>query len=660
MARPSTEILVTDLGDLDCIPMSFNEDLLLSDFLDYDGLELDPLLDLPISLENESRGGAKSTAQAANARLPRSHRLRISEEQKRHLTDWTSLNPEPYPTKEEKADLSELTGMTVAQVSSWFSRLRQRKLQRVNQPISSSPLVPDVESRAEPPLDLHARPKSFSFDDDHGADHRLFLQTGSLDISILHHSDDDDNREPFLRASSLPAAITLHHLRCFSSIPLNKQDGPLSLEAVASLHGEPDSRLKETTEAHSSFPSHLPRLALPAMLSKTSYVENWIRNIGCSHPSPANDSNVQPNSVQVPLTAGVRDLDVQGDQSSTTSGTADDNIMERHFSRSPLEAPVGVSDHGSNAGTTSDYASSHGSAGSASSYISLGPRQGRRVAFVDQSTTPLKRKASEDAAKQPSAKRRKKTTTPTVKWVCSFCQRVFSTRFTWQRHEKSAHLTPDRWICGYSLWEDASLDCPICATGGIRQPLGSCGHRFPECLRRPEGARTFYRRDALTQHLKVFHCKDQKWPQQIAPLHLDEWVIHSEPALAALVCPFCGFQAPNWEARVKHIAKHYESGLNLAVPVSSGPGSFIQSIDTHPLTKRLLEDSLICRRGKKLQDYRRLQEPRLGRPFHDLPALQHHLPGEEDTLPTLPVTPHGDYHRARRRLSQEWTAVFAL
>lgn len=553
---------------------------------------------------------------------PRTPRLKITETQERLLMDWVDRSPEPYPTKEEKVNLASLTDMSVGQLDSWFSRLRQRKLQRVEPPASTDPTFqtvvqqpaergnhtrfldqiggsgPHFRQPCESPRSvyLHDRDKIDSIDELY-TDSRPFLRAGSLDTNLGCTSA--DGRIPSPRALSLPLEFGLGHTRCLSSRGLVRHDSALSLEALASLDGASWS----LSNAEEIAKQDLPLLARGIPVEprpKAGCVESWLEGLGVSEQC-LSDHNTDPPSCRsfAPVT---------------------DDAQHASFSSPSLAALATVSNHVPKARSSSDNGSSNGSAASASSYLSFGPRKGRRLAFksptmfdrnnwdatsgdaaldrrpkspllfVDMrksrpererlpdplwpqrpshSTRPDHEAPSGDD-EQPCAKRQKQTAT---KFACTFCQRPYSNRFTWERHEKSAHVAGDLWICGDTLSRETSQDCPICATGGIRRAIGECGHRFPECLRRPRGARTFYRRDALKQHLKVFHCKNQSWPEQTVPLHLDGWRARSSPAATSLVCHFCCYQPRNWEARVQHLTSHFEIGMDLSQWKASSPNT---------------------------------------------------------------------------------------
>ena len=59
---------------------------------------------------------------------PNNTRPRLDQTQLNTLNEWVADCAIPYPTKKEKLSLAERTGLTISQISSWFSRFRQKKL----------------------------------------------------------------------------------------------------------------------------------------------------------------------------------------------------------------------------------------------------------------------------------------------------------------------------------------------------------------------------------------------------------------------------------------------------------------------------------------------------------------------------------------------------
>lgn len=598
----------------------------LNEPMELDTYELCPQVYHLIGFENETYNHT-DLARHQNPIPPQTRRLKITESQERLLMDWVDRNPEPYPTKQEKVNLASLTDISATQLDSWFSRLRQRKLQRVERPVPTNSTGQTVaqlssdhgnhtrlldqvnESRpgfrhscvSFQSVDLHGR-ENIDFLDEFSRYSRPFLRGGSLDTNI--GCTTPDGRIPSPRATSLPLRFGLDHTRVLSSHALVECDGALSLEALASLHGGSWSLTTTEETLEQILPLPAQSICLEPRTT-TVCVDSWLQGLEASEHC-LSDHNTGPPS-------------------SHAFTTMTEDAQDSSLSPSPLDVLSAASNHFPEARKGSDNGSSNGSAASASSYLSFGPRKGRRVAFktppiFDRSTLDgtsgdatldrppmsaalfvgMQENRSERELlsasywsqrpsystrpdheapgdeEHPFAKRQKQMAT---KYVCTFCQRSYSNRFTWERHEKSAHIAGDLWICGDTLSMEALQDCPICATGGILHSIGECGHRFPECLRRPKGARTFYRRDALKQHLKVFHCKNQAWPKQTVPLHLDVWRVHSSPAATSLVCRFCCYQPRNWEARVQHITSHFEVGMDLSEWKASSPNSLSRPSD---------------------------------------------------------------------------------
>ncbi len=78
-------------------------------------------------------------------------RTAINQSQKGILADWIARNPEPYPSREDKVILATATGLSVNQISGWFSRKRQRGLKRVqsNAPVLTPCGIPRLATMHE-------------------------------------------------------------------------------------------------------------------------------------------------------------------------------------------------------------------------------------------------------------------------------------------------------------------------------------------------------------------------------------------------------------------------------------------------------------------------------------------------------------------------------
>ncbi|KAE9966919.1 hypothetical protein BLS_006682 [Venturia inaequalis] len=141
---------------------------------------------------------------------------------------------------------------------------------------------------------------------------------------------------------------------------------------------------------------------------------------------------------------------------------------------------------------------------------------------------------------------------------CTFCTDRFRTKYDWSRHEKSLHLSLEKWIC-------APIG-PVLTTSstGLRQCV-YCGeanpteehietHNHRACEEKGMDARTFYRKDHLRQHLRLVHnCK-------LSP-SMESW--KSEATFIRSRCGFCKQEFTKWQDRVDHLSKHFRAGLQM-------------------------------------------------------------------------------------------------
>ncbi|KAF4123784.1 Homeobox domain [Geosmithia morbida] len=152
-------------------------------------------------------------------------------------------------------------------------------------------------------------------------------------------------------------------------------------------------------------------------------------------------------------------------------------------------------------------------------------------------------------------------TTPAAKtFQCTFCTETFRTKHDWQRHEKSLHLSLERWVCAPwgSRAAHPETGQPSCVFCGAADPDEDHieGHNHSTCQERSPGERTFYRKDHLNQHLKLVHnVKFMDWSMRT-------WKM-ATPEIRAR-CGFCGIQTDSWAMRVDHLADHFKTGSSMA------------------------------------------------------------------------------------------------
>ena len=147
---------------------------------------------------------------------------------------------------------------------------------------------------------------------------------------------------------------------------------------------------------------------------------------------------------------------------------------------------------------------------------------------------------------------------------CTFCTEEFFTKYDWQRHEKTWHLSLDRWVCvlsGPLRLPSNQSDSPVCAFCPEEEPDTDHleRHNFFLCNEREVEHRTFYRRDHLLQHLRLVHHADTSG---ITKTNLDAWKI--TPPQISSRCGFCGDQLNDWPMRVEHLAQHFKAGSTMA------------------------------------------------------------------------------------------------
>ncbi|KAK3940670.1 hypothetical protein QBC46DRAFT_341340 [Diplogelasinospora grovesii] len=151
---------------------------------------------------------------------------------------------------------------------------------------------------------------------------------------------------------------------------------------------------------------------------------------------------------------------------------------------------------------------------------------------------------------------------PHKTFQCTFCTETFRTKHDWQRHEKSLHLSLERWVCA----PDGPRACNASEGNGAVCCV-FCGHPNPDeahidshnysaCQERTLEERTFYRKDHLRQHLKLVHgVKFVNWS-------MEPWKV-ATPEIRSR-CGFCGIVMDTWTIRVDHLAEHFKTGKTMA------------------------------------------------------------------------------------------------
>lgn len=145
-------------------------------------------------------------------------------------------------------------------------------------------------------------------------------------------------------------------------------------------------------------------------------------------------------------------------------------------------------------------------------------------------------------------------------YQCTFCTETFKTKFDWQRHEKSLHLTLEQWVCCLhgplaTKPDTTSLCCVYC--GEISPEDAHVeSHHYSACAARSLDERTFHRKDHLVQHLRLVHnAKFESWSMKT-------WMIPIPDVKSR--CGFCSREMSTWVERTEHLGEHFKAGATMA------------------------------------------------------------------------------------------------
>jgi hypothetical protein len=210
--------------------------------------------------------------------------------------------------------------------------------------------------------------------------------------------------------------------------------------------------------------------------------------------------------------------------------------------------------------SASSFGTSHSSGGSLGSAYSHGSRN----SWGSFGSAPFNNRARRRRRRRGTSSLQKngktELTVPLKTFQCTFCTETFRTKHDWQRHEKSLHLSLERWVCGPHGPKAAKpgggpISCAFC---GVPDPDDAHieSHNYSACQERALEERTFYRKDHLNQHLRLVHnVKFADWS-------MSQWKV-TTPEIKSR-CGFCGIVMDTWTARIDHLADHFKSGYSMA------------------------------------------------------------------------------------------------
>ncbi|OQE34823.1 hypothetical protein PENCOP_c015G00305 [Penicillium coprophilum] len=161
--------------------------------------------------------------------------------------------------------------------------------------------------------------------------------------------------------------------------------------------------------------------------------------------------------------------------------------------------------------------------------------------------------------KAPSFRnRRDKAAMPSSRtYQCTFCCDSFRNKYDWLRHEKSRHISIDRWKCapnGGMVEIDGVSVCAYCHSRNIDDDHLET-HNYLRCRDKPPELRVFTRKDHLRQHLRSVHNVEYH-------SSLDKWCESTTSFRSR--CGFCNSNFETWEERVDHVAEHFKEGADMS------------------------------------------------------------------------------------------------
>lgn len=269
-------------------------------------------------------------------------------------------------------------------------------------------------------------------------------------------------------------------------------------------------------------------------------LDRWKHSPPQNEPAPLNaiadaiDSGYLPNysDTNTPSTLGYRGLG-SGLESSRNSSRSD----RRALSMTSLDNSASLS---MSAESSAAWSGSHESLGSFSSFGSgLNGKKDRR----------RRRRAPQASLKHQKDDAKKRI------YQCTFCTDTFKSKYDWTRHEKSLHISLEKYICcplGPTII-DPNNGMKICAYCLAPEPTSDHfeTHGHQQCNEKSKDSRTFYRKDHLRQHMRLVH------DSELLP-HMDAWRI--EAKFVNSRCGLCSQRFTMWQERVDHLAAHFKVG----------------------------------------------------------------------------------------------------
>lgn len=148
---------------------------------------------------------------------------------------------------------------------------------------------------------------------------------------------------------------------------------------------------------------------------------------------------------------------------------------------------------------------------------------------------------------------------------CTFCHKRL-THKSWKRHEETMHLPRYQWTCQLlgprmpsMISESTELgNCVFCSAINPDDEHLRTEHNSFSCQSRPKEERTFLRKDHLREH-----CRSSHHAAALGDNVLELWKLEADYRHHRWTCGFCGDNLDGWDARAKHIGKHFREGRTM-------------------------------------------------------------------------------------------------
>ena len=283
-------------------------------------------------------------------------------------------------------------------------------------------------------------------------------------------------------------------------------------------------------------PKTSTRFSRPAVrVLKSWLLSHW------NHPYPNNEDKEELMSQtglnKAQITTWLTNARRRGKHKSTSSRTLmsdpSNTMMERR----------GLDDELQSHSAMSYFSPNHGMASSTSKGISMVDNTDRQ----NRGQTTLQALDSSAAFATPRM------------YQCTFCIKTFKTKYDWQRHETSIHLSLEEWICAPNgpVWiYEGILLCAFCGQHSVSLTHIEEQHNYSACAERPLEKRSYHRKDHLLQHLKVMHNL------KLQGANISAWKAAISDVKSR--CGFCGLKMHNWGMRTEHLAEHFKSGKSMS------------------------------------------------------------------------------------------------